>query len=85
MFSEKVRAYLLHQGPSPPEGKGSRPCQPISHISSSVHSDLGMTASFVVVFMWRKIHVPSFKVNILETVVIVQISLKTLTPLTIAF
>jgi hypothetical protein len=42
-------------------------------------------AFYVFVFMWRKIHVPSFKVNILEAVAIVQISLKTLTPLTIAF
>lgn len=63
----------------------ARPAQPISHISSSVHSDLGMMAFVVVVLMWRKIHVPSFKVNILEAVVIVQISLKTLTPLTSAF
>lgn len=50
-----------------------------------MHSDLGTKAIFVVVFMWRKIHVSSFKVNILEAVLIVQISLKTLTPLTIAF
>ena len=39
----------------------------------------------VFVFMWRKIHVPPFKVNTLEAVATVQISLKTLTPLTLAF
>lgn len=52
---------------------------------SHLFSDLEMMDFLVVVLMWRKMHVPSFKVNILEAQMIVLISLKTLTPLTIAF
>lgn len=92
VFSVKVRAPLHHTMPLVlPEGNqtatGSFPTSspPSRPHLRFVWSDLGKIAFFVVVFMWRKIYVPFFKVNILEAIAIVQISLKTLTPLTIAF
>ena len=51
----------------------------------TVDLDSRRMAFTVFVFMRRKIHVPPFKVNTLEAVAIVQISLKTLTPLPVAF
>lgn len=58
---------------------------PASPLLRSVYLDSQRMAFTVFVFMWRKIHVPPFKVNTLEAVATVQISLKTLTPLTLAF
>lgn len=51
----------------------------------TVDLDSRRMAFTVFVFMRRKIHVPPLKVNTLEAVAIVQISLKTLTPAPVAF